>query len=256
MDLCSSTWYFKIVILRIELPGPDWNDITPATYTWYNTVVDLSSLAGNNYYLGFRTAYSGSYYVDFVLGPEITSEAPGAPTLSTPADLATNVNELTTFTWTVPTTGGVPTGYKLYCDTNNPPTTLKADLNALTYTLTTPLAYNTTYYWTVLAYNGAGEGPTATVRSFTTRADPIISTFPWVVDFGTLSTDWPVLNWSQLSGLLGGALTTGTQWFQDDFGNVTTPANKSAKINIYGTSRYGWLITPPIAIPDTGYDEI
>ncbi|MCK9158794.1 MAG: choice-of-anchor J domain-containing protein, partial [Candidatus Cloacimonas sp.] len=256
-SLCSST----SGILQIVY-SPDrttWtqigSDITyAATYTMYNTVVDLSSLAGNNYYLGFRTAYSGSYYVDFVLGPEITSEAPGAPTLSTPADLATNVNELTTFTWTVPTTGGVPTGYKLYCDTNNPPTTLKADLNALTYTLTTPLAYNTTYYWTVLAYNGAGEGPTATVRSFTTRADPIISTFPWVVDFGTLSTDWPVLNWSQLTGLLGGTLTTGTQWFQDDFGNVTTPVNKSAKINIYGTSRYGWLITPPIAIPGAGYE--
>lgn len=531
-SLCSST----SGILQIVY-SPDrttWtqigSDITyAATYTMYNTVVDLSSLAGNNYYLGFRTAYSGSYYVDFVLGPEITSEAPGAPTLSTPADLATNVNELTTFTWTVPTTGGVPTGYKLYCDTNNPPTTLKADLNALTYTLTTPLAYNTTYYWTVLAYNGAGNGPTATVRSFTTRTDPTISTFPytagnfenggalplnwvasegatgasyhwtvstgasshgpaaphsgtyfgwlycylasttynpyylttppialdatakrlnywywigtgtyteplfveistdnqatwttlythsntsntldwfqntisleayashtvylrfkgmsnygsgmtdlglddiviedipaapiisctptnwdfgqtiinttktkdftisnsgggtlnvssiaiagdyytlltnpapvglaagqsaiftvqyaptasgthngtvtitdnrgttivnlsavcydptittfpWVVDFGTLSTDWPVLNWSQLSGLLGGTLTTGTQWFQDDFGNVTTPVNKSAKINIYGTSRYGWLITPPIAIPDTGYE--
>lgn len=256
-SLCSST----SGILQIVY-SPDrttWtqigSDITyAATYTMYNTVVDLSSLAGNNYYLGFRTAYSGSYYVDFVLGPEITSEAPGAPTLSTPADLATNVNELTTFTWTVPTTGGVPTGYKLYCDTNNPPTTLKADLNALTYTLTTPLAYITTYYWTVLAYNGAGEGPTATVRSFTTRADPIISTFPWVVDFGTLSTDWPVLNWSQLTGLLGGTLTTGTQWFQDDFGNVTTPVNKSAKINIYGTSRYGWLITPPIAIPGAGYE--
>lgn len=256
-SLCSST----SGILQIVY-SPDrttWtqigSDITyAATYTMYNTVVDLSSLAGNNYYLGFRTAYSGSYYVDFVLGPEITSEAPGAPTLSTPADLATNVNELTTFTWTVPTTGGVPTDYKLYCDTNNPPTTLKADLNALTYTLTTPLAYNTTYYWTVLAYNGAGEGPTATVRSFTTRADPIISTFPWVVDFGTLSTDWPVLNWSQLTGLLGGTLTTGTQWFQDDFGNVTTPVNKSAKINIYGTSRYGWLITPPIAIPGAGYE--
>ncbi|HOM80125.1 MAG TPA: choice-of-anchor J domain-containing protein, partial [Candidatus Cloacimonas acidaminovorans] len=258
-SLCSST----SGILQIVY-SPDrttWtqigSDITyAATYTMYNTVVDLSSLAGNNYYLGVRTGGQSytSYYVDLVIGPEITPEAPGAPTLSTPADLATNVNELTTFTWTAPTTGGAPTGYKLYCDTSNPPTTLKADLNALTYTLTTPLAYNTTYYWTVLAYNGTGNGPTATVRSFTTRADPIISTFPWVVDFGTLSTDWPVLNWSQLTGLLGGTLTTGTQWFQDDFGNVTTPVNKSAKINIYGTSRYGWLITPPIAIPDTGYE--
>jgi hypothetical protein len=39
------------------------------------------------------------------------------------------------------------------------------------YTLTTPLAYNTNYYWTVSAYNAIGEGTQATVRSFTTRAD-------------------------------------------------------------------------------------
>ncbi len=226
-----------------------------ATNTWYNTVADLSSLAGNNYYLGIQTGLQAvSYYVDLVIGPEITPEAPGAPTLSAPADLATNVNEYTNFTWTAPVTGGVPTGYKLYVDTVNPPVAQVADLNALTYTLTTALAYNTTYYWSVAAYNGAGTGPQAAARSFTTRANPTISTFPWEVNFGTVSGDWPVLNWSQMAGFYGSALSTGTQWFQDDFANVATPLNKSAKINIYGTTRNGWLVTPPIAIPAAGYE--
>ena len=180
------------------------SNITHAvTYTWYNTVVDLSSLAGNNYYLGIRTGLqSASFYIDLVVGPEITPEAPGAPTLSVPADLATGVNEYIQFTWTAPTTGGVPTGYKLYCDTNNPPTTLIADLNALTYTLTTPLAYNTTYYWTVLAYNGSGNGPTATVRSFTTRTDPTITSIPYTEGFEVGNTDSStnIANWSQEVG--------------------------------------------------------
>ncbi len=48
-----------------------------ATYTWYNTVVNLSSLAGNNYYLGIRTGLqSASFYIDLVIGPDITPEAP------------------------------------------------------------------------------------------------------------------------------------------------------------------------------------
>jgi len=234
------------------------SDITfAATYTWYHNVIDLSSLAGNNYYLGFRTGLqTANFYVDFVIGPEITPEAPGAPTLTAPADLATNVNEYTTFTWTAPTTGGVPTGYKLYCDTSNPPTTLKADLNALTYTLTTPLAYNTTYYWTILAYNSSGNGPLATVRSFTTRANPIISTFPWVVDFGT-TTDFPPLNWTRLTGLYPSETPTATTsgWTYDDFANVvTTPQNMSARLNIWSTSTKYWLVTPPIAIPGAGYE--
>ena len=228
-----------------------------ATYTWYNTVVDLSSLAGNNYYLGIRTGLqSGSYYVDLIIGPEITAEAPGAPTLSTPVDLATNVNELTTFTWTAPTTGGIPTGYKLYCDTNNPPVTMLADVTSLTTTLTTPLDYSTTYYWTVSAYNDTGEGPTATVRSFTTRDDPIIYTFPWLEDFGT-TTNFPPLNWSRLTGLYPSETPTSTTsgWTYDDFANVvTTPQNMSARLNIWSTSTKYWLVTPPIAIPGTGYE--
>ena len=226
-----------------------------ATYTWYNTVVDLSSLAGNNYYLGIRTGLqSASFYIDQVIGPEITPEAPGAPTLSIPADLATNVNELTTFTWTAPTTGGAPTGYKLYCDTNNPPTTLIVDQNALTYTLTTPLAYNTTYYWTVLAYNGTGNGPTATVRSFTTRANPTISTFPYTAgDFengGALP-----LNWIASEGAPGASY----HW------NVSTGAASHGPSAPHSGTYFGWLYcylastsynpyyltTPPIALDAT-----
>jgi hypothetical protein len=233
------------------------SDITYATtYTFYNQVIDLSSLAGNNYYLGFRTGTvgSGSSYVDMVFGPEITPEAPGPAVQALPADLAVNVNEYPTFTWTAPVTGGVPTGYKVYCDQNADPTTLLSTVTGLTYTATTPLTYGATYYWKVVATNAAGDAVGSTVRSFTVRANPVISTFPWTVDFGTLTTDWPVLNWSQLIGFYGSTLTAGTQWFQDDWLNVTTPANKSAKINIYGTTRNGWLITPPIQIPSDGYE--
>jgi len=177
-----------------------------ATYTWYNTVVDLSSLANNNYYLGIRTGLqSVGFYTDMFFGPEITPAVPSTPALSVPADLATNVNEYPTFTWTAPTAGGIPTGYRVYCDTNNPSTTPVGDLTGLTYTLTTPLAYNTPYYWTGEAYNGAGTGPRATVRSFTTRANPIISTFPWTEDFGTTGTTFPPGNW------MGGVIS---QYFQ------------------------------------------
>lgn len=225
-----------------------------ATYTMYNSVIDLSSLAGNNYYLGIRTGLQGvSFYIDAVFGPEITPEAPGPVALSLPADLAINVNEYATFTWTAPTTGGVPTGYRVYVDTVNPPLTQVANVTGLTYTMTTPLAYNTTYYWTVESYNGAGNGTMPTPRSFTTRANPTISTFPWLVNFGTLAGDWPVLNWTQLINQYGTTLAAGTRWYQDDFVNVTTPLNKAAKMNVW-SANYGWLVTPPVAIPADGYE--
>ncbi len=131
-----------------------------------------------------------------------------------------------------------------------------ADVTSLTTTLTTPLDYSTTYYWTVSAYNDTGEGPTATVRSFTTRDDPIIYTFPWLEDFGT-TTNFPPLNWSRLTGLYPSETPTSTTsgWTYDDFANVvTTPQNMSARLNIWSTSTKYWLVTPPIAIPGTGYE--
>lgn len=228
-----------------------------ATYTWYNTIADLSSLAGGAYYFGIRTGLqAASFYIDNFIGPEITPEAPGAPVLSLPADAAINVNEYANVTWTAPVAGGIPQGYRLYLDTTNPPTTLITDQAGLSYTFTAPLVYNTTYYWAVEAYNAAGNGPQATVRSFTVRANPTISVFPWVVDFGT-TTDFPPLNWTRFSGLYPTEPLTATTsgWTYDDFGNVVTaPQNMSARLNIWSTSTKNWLVTPPIAIPADGYE--
>jgi hypothetical protein len=228
-----------------------------ATYTWYNTNVNLSSLAGNNYYLGIRTGLQAvSFYVDMVIAPEITPEVPGAPVLSTPAPGATGVSNFPTFTWTAPTTGGVPTGYKIYCDGSTTPTTQIGTATGLTFTPTTPLSYITPYYWTVKAYNGAGDGTAPTATAFTTMTDPTIYTFPWVETFGTTLT-FPLTNWNRLTGLYGTETPTtyAGGWIADDFGNVSTvPINNSARLNIWSTSTRYWTVTPPIAIPGTNYE--
>lgn len=86
-----------------------------------------------------------------------------------------------------------------------------------------------------------------------------ITEFPTVFDFGTLSSDaFPPLVWSRHSGVLAnptilGAAGTGS-WVQDDWKNISSPANKAARINIYGTSANGWLISPPIAVPAADYE--
>jgi len=245
--------------------GATWNDIgaeisLPTETTWMNYNVDLSSLAGNNYMIGFKvyssTTSSSSFYIDHVIGPEFASVVPGPPSLTAPADLATDVSELTSFSWSGPTTGGVPTGYNLYLDTVDGSTLLASDVSS-PYSVSTPLAYNTTYYWTVKAYNGAGTGDPAPVRSFTTRQDPTIYTLPWIEDFGTTGTTFPPTNWTRSGGVLADptTLVTGSLWVQDNWLNDTTvtPVNYSARMNIYSTSRYGWIITPPIQMPGAGY---
>lgn len=236
-------------------------DITfAATGIWYPVTIDLSGLTPGNYYLAFHSPQqtaASSIYVDHLFGPDLAAVAPGAPTLTAPADLATDVSEYTTFSWTAPTTGGIPTGYNLYLDTASGSTLYASDVTS-PYTLTTALNYNTLYYWTVAAYNGSGTGPGATVRSFTTRPDPIIYTMPWLEDFGTTGTTFPPTNWTRWSGALAdpSVLASGsTIWGQDNWLNDTTvtPVNWSARMNIYGTARYHWIITPPIQMPGAGY---
>ena len=179
---------------------------------------------------------------------------PGVPVLSLPVDGATNLSITPTFSWNAPTTGGDPTGYRIYLGTSTNLTTPLADVNATTFSYTVPAAnalqYDTQYYWTVSAYNAIDEGDQAEIRSFTTRSDPTITTFPYITDFST----WLPTNWEQYRYVIGETPATGGNWEQDDWLNITYPVNKAAKINIYYNTHYDWLVTPPILIPSTGYE--
>jgi hypothetical protein len=85
--------------------------------------------------------------------------------------------------------------------------------------------------------------------------DPTIRDFPWIEDF--TATGFPPANWTRLTGEPGTELTPTTSgwtgWVRDNFANVADPVNPSARLNIYSTNCYYWLVTPPIAIPAGAY---
>ena len=269
LDFCyrtASTTGYGLLNVKYSTDRQNWNQIgativMPTTTTWNNASVALGAIPAGNYYLAFEVSTStstSSIYIDHVFGPEAASVAPDPVTLTAPANAAIDVAAKPTFTWTAAAIGGIPTGYKVYCDTNANPSTQIADVTTTTFTATTALAYSTTYYWKVVAYNATGNSADSEIRSFTVMADPTIYA-PWMEDFGTTGTTFPPMNWTRWSGLLTSdpvtlsSATTG--WVQDDFANIVTdPTNKCAKINIYGsTSIRHWLMTPPIQMPGTSY---
>ena len=226
-------------------------DITfAASNTWYHHEIDLSDLSGDNYYLGLRTGLVSycAYYVDMVVGPEVLPLPPDAPVLSSPADNATGVAANPTFTWEAAITGGRPASYKIFCDADNPPTTLigTSETNSFTSPLNYP--YDSTFYWTVTAENDLGESEPATPFSFTTRADPIIYDLPWLEDF--TATAFPPEDWARYTGLYPTeTLTPYTSgWTRRNF-----DGNPATSLSIYGTPVRYWLVTPPIAIPAGAY---
>jgi len=265
----SSTTGYGLMNIKYSSDRVTWNQVgttisMPTTTDWIHASVSLNSLAGNNYFLAFEVFTStstSSIYVDHVFGPAYASVVPGPATPTAPANAATGVSEYPAFTWTAPTTGGVPDGYRIYCDTNTEPTTLIGTASGpgtLTWTPTIALPYNTLHYWKVVPYNATGEATGNTVWSFTTRQDPTIYALPWTEDFGTTGTTFPPTNWSRWSGVIASPsvlVTNTTYWIQDNWKNDTTvtPVDFSARMNIYSTSRYGWIITPPIQMPGAGY---
>ncbi len=136
---------------------------------------DLSQFVGQEIYVAIQ-AFSTNQLrllIDDISGPDIVSEAPAAPTLISPANAAVMVSTTPTFTWEIGA-GGIPSGFRIYCDTNNPPTTEVGVSYSPSFTLTTPLEYDTVYYWTVKGYNSTGESDAATPFSFTTVPEGLV----------------------------------------------------------------------------------
>ena len=87
----------------------------------------------------------------------VLPDAPGSFALYYPADGAQNQPVTGTLTWGESLNA---TGYDVYLDQNNPPTTKVSSNQAATsygYGNTTPLTQNRTYYWKVVAKNSVGS---------------------------------------------------------------------------------------------------
>lgn len=117
------------------------------------------------------TPACGSFTINITEGPQ----SPQCATLTGPANGSTVTTLTPSLSWTAPTSGAAPTGYKVYLGTTNPPTTLASTVTAPATTYTASLTqYNTPYYWYVVPTNGGSDaiGCNATIWSFTSPAAP------------------------------------------------------------------------------------
>ncbi|MCK9309938.1 MAG: choice-of-anchor J domain-containing protein, partial [Candidatus Cloacimonetes bacterium] len=230
----------------------NWTQIGPnitqaVRYQWYRSTIDLSSLAGNNYYLGFRSPAqiaTGTINIDHVFGPEIALEAPGQVSLTSPINGFGAVIVQPTLVWTTnTTTGGVPTEYKVYLDTNADPTTLVATVPTLSYTFPTPLNPTTLYYWKVIASNSAGDAPPSAIRSFTTTVNPpLAATNPSPMDTATGVAVNATLSWDAMANTSYYKLYFGTTLPTTATANIV--ANSWTPPLMTGGATYYWKVVP------------
>ncbi len=148
--------------------------------------------------------------------------APSAPTLSFPANGATNQPTTLTLSWST-VTGA--TTYRLQVSTNSTFTPLVVDDSTLTTSSRQigPLANNTVYYWRVNARNAGGTSPYTPTSTFSTAATTTISmTVPLFFPSNpTSSTDYrlvsvPGASFIIVSQILSGAQRTDWRIYRDN----------------------------------------
>lgn len=153
-------------------------DQTQAVNTWYQVggVAKFTS-SSNNVLIDATFQSSGSLYLD---GMKFESMTPGAVTLTSPSNGATNIpqtgagNELT---WTA---GNYSSFFDVFMDLSASPTTnVGANLAEGTTSFdpdSLTLLPGTTYYWKVVAKN-ADKSTASAIWSFTTAPEPMTLAF-------------------------------------------------------------------------------
>jgi M6 family metalloprotease-like protein len=220
---------------------------------WYQYSYNLTLPTSGYYYVVLKaiSAYGNNMFIDSFSFTR-TVIPPNAAISPSPPDLTTELNFTQALSWS--SGGGNPSAYKLYLGTNNPPSNIVNGTNlgnVLNYIPPGGMPLGSTIYWKIVPTNSGGDASNCPVWRFSTIADTSI--FPMAEAFGSTGTSFPPTNWTRWSGQLAepAVLATNTSiWGQDDWTNiVTAPVNYSARTNIYGTNRYGWLISPLLNLP-------
>ncbi|RXM53618.1 MULTISPECIES: T9SS type A sorting domain-containing protein [unclassified Chryseobacterium] len=227
------------------LPAISWTSISGAT----GYRITMGTTAGgtdimNNVDVGNVTTYTLTtplsfntkyYYTVNAYSP--TSASSGCternfttavlcPSVTAPASAATGVSVLPTITWTA-ITGA--TGYRITMGTTAGGNDIMDNVdvgNVATYALTTPLLFNTKYYYKVIAYSGSVVGATCTERNFTTAILCPSVTAPSSAATGV--SILPTITWTAITGVTGyrismGTTAGGTDIMNNvDVGNVAT----------------------------------
>jgi len=213
---------------------------TEIAYSTYNQGdVVLSGWAiGDELVIRIYDYGTSNVLVDFCLEYYTLPSAPNCAENVSPtgSDVSFN-NGATAITWDAPSSGIAPTGYEIFWGTTSGDLSSIGVIDAPTTSANiSGLNYGETYYYSVVPQNGASLAIGCAEYSLTIENAPI----PFSTDF----TNYPA-GFTESEGPFGApdATDNDSAWDTSDFLNDAT-LGKGAKVNIYGTSRDEYLISP------------
>ncbi len=200
----------------------------PPVYKEY----DVTSVAAGQSTVYFRWTYVGDFDYWWAIDNVIVYEPdafPNPAVVVNPLDAEVDVFPSTTLDW-MAGGGAAPTGYRLYFGTDGGGVSLPTNIenntdlgNVTQYTPASALTFGTTYYWSLVPYNLAGDATGNPIWSFTVLTP---YTQPYSQDFN--------------DGTAEGWLTTGFSILD----NHGTSSSYAASKNFWSAATTGWVQTP------------
>jgi hypothetical protein len=229
--------------MQVGLRGPDPTDFNArqGDTGWDNT----TAATANNQYVVMTDVYYPANGLIFNFNYPVATQPPNPATVVRPLDGAILVPPATTLLWQ--SGGGLPTGYKLFFGTDNPPTNIanNQDLGMVTsYDPTPDMNLDTTYYWKVVPYNGFGDATGCPVWSFTTHGDPEIDALPYTQNWDLVTPPGLPFDWTSI------VQSTSTSAFVGTYASTTyahSQPNTSRLYNPSDASATLLLVGPPLA---------
>jgi hypothetical protein len=214
----------------------DFNNRTTTT-DWSATT---AGTANNNSCTLSATVFPANG-LTYTFAPATIGEPPMPAQNPNPANNAVNVPKAANLTWAAG--GGTTDGYKVFLGTDNPPTNI---VNGTTQTGTlydpADFNYNTMYYWQIVPFNANGDALNCPIWSFTTLADPTVTTYPYQQNFDAVTAPALPVGWTVIN-----ANADAYTW-ESYLGNADTTPN-SMRIRYSTTiAMDDWLVTPPMQV--------
>jgi len=222
----------------------DFNNRTTTT-DWSATT---AGTANNNICALSATVFPASG-LTFTFTPAAAGEPPMAATNPNPVDAAINVSIYANLSWA--SGGGNVEGYKVYLGTDNPPTNL---VNGTIQTGTSfdpaDFSYNTPYFWKIVPYNSYGDALNCPVWTFTTLADPTVTTFPYNQNFDTATPPALPLGWNAIN-----ANNDAYTW--ETYAGTAQSNPNCARIRFNTSAAMNdWLVMPPMQLNQDVYYRV
>ena len=182
----------------------------------------------------------GAGYVKVSWSGSGTVNAPGAVTLSSPANGAGNQSRTPTLSWS---SSSGATSYDVYLGTTNPPALYAQNISPTSFTVSTALTAGTTYYWNVVAKNSGGSSPASTTFSFTTGVSaPPQVTLTAPGNGATAQSITPTLSWSTSSGATSYDVYLGTTNPPALYAQNVSPTSFTVSTALTAGTTYYWNV--------------